>query len=128
QVTVTTAAGCVDTKSVNINVNTSPLTISSVVPPAGKTSGGKAITVNGGGFQSGATITLGGSAATNVVFVSSTKLTAKTPAHAAGFVNVVVTNPNTTINTLVNGYKYVSQQFDANGDSVIDPADIFYLV
>jgi len=67
-------------------------------------------------------------AATNVVFVNSTKLTAKTPAHAAGFVNVVVTNTNTTTNTLVNGYKYIAQQFDANGDTVIDPADIFYLV
>ena len=127
-VTVTTSAGCSDAKSANVNVTSSPITVTSVVPPAGKTTGGKPITVNGTGFQNGATITLGGSAATNVVFVNSTKLTAKTPAHAAGFVNVVVTNPDTGVGTLVNGYKYVTQQFDANGDTEIDPADIFYLV
>jgi PKD repeat protein len=128
QVTVTTAAGCSDTKSVNVTVAVSPVTVTSVVPPAGKTAGGKPITVNGTGFLSGATITLGGSPATSVVFVNSTKLTAVTPAHAAGFVNVTVTNTNTTNGTLTNGYKYVTQQFDANNDTVIDPADVFYLV
>src|SRR5207248_5554869 len=67
QVTVTTSAGCSDTKSQNVTVGVSPVSITSVVPSAGKTTGGKPITVNGGGFQSGATITLGGLAATNVV-------------------------------------------------------------
>jgi hypothetical protein len=129
QVVVTTSAGCSDTKSANITVNPLPtVTVTSVVPPAGKSTGGKNITVNGTNFQSGATITLGGSAATSVVFVNSTKLTAVTPAHSAGFVNVVVTNPDTASGTLVNGYKFVTQQFDANNDTVIDPADIFYLV
>jgi hypothetical protein len=129
QVTVTTAAGCSDTKSKNVTVTAlPPVTVTSVVPPAGKTTGGKNVTVNGTGFVSGATITFGGNAATNVVFVNSTKLTAKTPAHAAGFVNVTVTNPDTSTGTLTNGYKYVSQQFDANGDNMVDPSDIFYLV
>jgi hypothetical protein len=127
QCIVTTSAGCSDTKSKNVTV-TSAVTVTSVVPPAGKTTGGKNVTVNGTSFVSGATITFGGSLATNVVFVNSTKLTAKTPAHAAGFVNVTVTNPNTSNGTLVNGYKYVSQQFDANGDNIVDPSDIFYLV
>ena len=67
-------------------------------------------------------------AATNVVFVNSTKLTAKTPAHAGGAVSVTVTNPNHAFATLNNGYTYVPVQFDANGDHVIDPSDIFYLV
>jgi hypothetical protein len=43
-------------------------------------------------------------------------------------VNVTVTNPSTSSATLVNGYQYITTQFDANGDGVIDPADIFYLV
>jgi hypothetical protein len=130
QCTVTTSAGCSDTKSKNVNVTTAipPPTVTSVVPPAGKTAGGKNVTINGTNFQSGATITFGGNAATNVVFVSSTKLTAKTPAHAAGFVNVTVTNPDAQSGTLPNGYKYVTQQFDANNDGLIDPSDIFWLV
>jgi len=129
QVTVTTAAGCSDTKSANVNVTALPtVTVTSVIPPAGKTTGGKNVTINGSGFQSGATIKFDTSFATNVVFVNSTKLTAKTPAHAAGFVNVTVTNPDTSSGTLTNGYKYVSQQFDANGDNIVDPSDIFYLV
>jgi hypothetical protein len=130
QVTVTTSAGCSDTKSANVNVTAipTPLTVTSVTPPAGKTTGGKAVTVHGTGFVSGATLTFGGAAATNVVVVNSTTITAKTPAHAGGAVNVTVTNPSSQSATLTNGYTYVPQQFDANGDNVIDPADIFYLV
>jgi hypothetical protein len=127
QVTVS-RLGCSDTKSASVTITTIPVTITSVIPPAGKTTGGKNVTINGTGFQAGATVTFGGSAATSVVVVNSTKITAKTPAHAAGFVNVTVTNTNATTATLTNGYKYVSQQFDANGDNVVDPADIFWLV
>jgi len=125
QVTVS-RLGCSDTKSVGVPI--SPVTVTSVVPSSGKTTGGKNVTINGTNFLAGATVTFGGSAATSVVVVNSTKITAKTPAHAAGFVNVTVTNTNTSSGTLTNGYKYVSQQFDANGDNVIDPADIFWLV
>jgi beta-lactamase superfamily II metal-dependent hydrolase/DNA/RNA endonuclease YhcR with UshA esterase domain len=131
QVTVTAfAAPCSDTKSANVNVTAAPipLTVTSVVPPAGKTTGGKDVTVHGTGFQSGATVTFGGSAATNVVVVNATTITAKTPAHAGGAVNVTVTNPDTSSATLTNGYTFVPTQFDANGDDVIDPSDIFFLV
>jgi len=83
--------------------------------------------VNGTGFQSGATLTFGGTPATSVVVVSATKITAVTPAHIAGTVNVTVTNPDTSTGTLTNGYTYL-ELFDANGDHTIDPADIFYLI
>jgi len=129
-VTVTTSTNCSDSKSANVNVTAAPIpvTITSVVPPAGKTTGGKAVTVNGTGFLSGATLTFGGSAATSVVVVNSTKITALTPAHAGGAVNVTVTNTNASTATLTNGYTFVPTQFDSNGDHVIDPADIFFLV
>ena len=129
QVTVT-ANGCSDTKSANVNVTPQPpaITITKVTPPAGKTAGGKSVTISGTGFLSGATVTFGGAAATNVVVVNSTTITAKTPAHAGGAVNVTVTNTNNTSATLTNGYTYVPVQFDANGDHVIDPSDIFFLV
>ena len=50
------------------------------------------MTITGTGFLAGATVSLGGTAATGVTVVSSTSITATTPAHAAGAVNVVVTN------------------------------------
>jgi hypothetical protein len=126
-VTVTTSAGCSDTKSANVTV-ISAVTVTSVVPPAGSTFGGQPVTVNGTGFVTGAAVTFGGSAATNIVVVNSTKITAKTPAHAGGAVNVTVTNPDTGSGTLTNGYTYNPQQFDPNNDGVIDAADVFFLV
>jgi hypothetical protein len=41
-----------------------------------------------------------------VVVASGTQMTATTPAHAAGAVNVVVTNPDTQTGTLTSGYTY----------------------
>ncbi|HKS25605.1 MAG TPA: IPT/TIG domain-containing protein [Thermoanaerobaculia bacterium] len=126
-VTVTTAAGCSDAKSKNVTV-ISAVTVTSIVPANGSSFGGQPVTINGTGFVSGATVTIGGNAATNVVFVNSTKLTAKTPAHAAGTVNVTVTNPDTGNGTLTNGYTYHGQHFDPNNDGAVDPADVFFLV
>jgi hypothetical protein len=83
-----------------------PLGVSAVAPLFGSTGGGTAVTITGTGFQSGATVQIGGSAATSVVFVSSTTLTAVTPAHATGKVNVQVTNPGAASATLTNGYFY----------------------
>ena len=126
-VTVTTSANCSDAKSANVNV-ISAVTVTSITPATGSTFGGQPVTIGGTGFVSGATVTIGGSAATNVVFVNSTTIKAKTPAHAGGTVNVVVTNPDTGTGTLTNGYTYVPQKFDPNNDGVIDAADVFYLV
>jgi hypothetical protein len=127
-VTVTTAAGCSDTKSANVTITATTVTVTSVVPPNGVITGGTSVTINGSGFLPGATVTFGGTAATSVVVVSGIKITATTPAHAAGTVNVTVTNTNTSNGTLTNGFKYLQYNFDANGDGLIDPSDIFYLV
>jgi hypothetical protein len=66
------------------------------------------VTITGTNFVSGATATLGGTAATNVVVVNSTTITATTAAHAAGAVTVTVTNPDTQSGSLTNGYTYTS--------------------
>jgi hypothetical protein len=126
-VTVTTAAGCSDAKGANVAVSPTPVSVTSVVPATGPLAGGTNVTINGSGFAAGATVTFGGTAATNVVIVSGIKITAKTPAHAAGAVAVKVTNVDTTNGTLAAGFTY-AQQFDPNGDGVTDPADIFFLV
>jgi IPT/TIG domain-containing protein/dockerin type I repeat protein/Ig-like domain-containing protein/PKD domain-containing protein len=127
-VTVTTSAGCSDAKSANVNRVLPVVTVTSVVPNFGTVTGGTSVTINGTNFATGATVTFGGTAATNVVVVTSIKITAKTPAHAAGAVNVTVTNTDTSNGTLTAGYLYQAQVFDPNGDGVIDPADIFFLI
>jgi phosphoserine phosphatase len=82
--------------------------IASVVPNSGFTSGGTTITINGANFFIGATVSVGGVAATNVVRVSATRLTANTPPGAAGAANVVVTNTDTQSVTLTGGFTYVA--------------------
>jgi hypothetical protein len=127
-VTVTTSAGCSDAKSANVTVALPPVTLTSVSPGLGTTAGGSPITINGSGFVSGAAVNVGGAAATNVVVVSAIKITAKTPAHAAGIVNVAVTNADTSTATLTSGFRYQAIVFDPNADTVIDPADIFFII
>jgi hypothetical protein len=80
-------------------------TVTAVSPAGGSTAGGTAVSITGTNFQSGATVTVDGTAATSVVFVSSTRITAVTPAHAAGTVQVVVTNPTARVidTRLTNG-------------------------
>ena len=81
-------------------------TVSSVSPNNGPVAGGTGVTITGTGFVTGATVTFGGTAATNVVVTNSTTLTATTPAHAAGAVAVTVTNPDTQSGTLASGFTY----------------------
>ena len=86
-------------------VNTAP-TVASITPASGPIAGGTAVTITGTNFVSGATVSFGGTAATGVTVVSSTSITATAPAHAAGAVDLVVTNPNGQNGTLSNGYTY----------------------
>src|SRR5438067_1610730 len=83
-------------------------TVSAITPNSGSTGGGTPVTITGTGFLAGATVSLGGTAATGVAVVSSTSITATTAAHAAGTVNVVVTNTDAQSGTLTNGYTYTS--------------------
>jgi len=83
-------------------------TVTSITPNTGTANGGTAVTLTGTGFLAGATVSLGGTAATGVTVVNSTTITATTPAHAAGAVNVVVTNSDTQSGTLSNGYSYTT--------------------
>jgi hypothetical protein len=82
--------------------------VSSVTPNSGITAGGTSLTISGNSFVSGATVTLGGAAATNVNVLNGTTITATTPAHAAGAVNLVVSNPDNQSATLSNGFTYTT--------------------
>ena len=83
-----------------------PPTVTSVSPNNGPTSGGTAVTISGSNFVAGATVTFGGASATNVVVVSGTQITAKTPAGNAGAVTVAVTAAGQT-GSLASGFTYI---------------------
>jgi len=81
------------------------LTVVAVSPTIGPTEIASEIRVSGTGFLNGATLMLGGAAA-RVIGVTSTALTALTTAHAAGSVDVVVTNPGGPSVTLAGAYTF----------------------
>ncbi len=70
----------------------SGITVTSVSPTSGPVGGGTPVTVTGTNFASGATVAFGSSPANNVKVVSSTQITATSPAHAKGTVVVSVNN------------------------------------
>src|SRR2546425_4234321 len=59
-------------------------TVTGIAPTSGTTAGGTTVTITGTGFLSGASVTLGGTAATNVAVGRRTSVTATTPVDAGG--------------------------------------------
>ena len=119
-ITATTPAGSVGAVTVTVTVSgrsgslangftyvVRP-TVSSVSPSSGLAAGGTAVTITGTNFAAGATVTFGSAAATNVVVVSSTSITATTPAGSAGAVTVMVTVSGQS-GSLTNGFTYIGQ-------------------
>ena len=70
-----------------------PPSLSSLTPTSGPTAGGTPVTITGTGFLPGSTVEFGGVPATGVTVVSSTEITATSPANPAGAVDVVVSSP-----------------------------------
>jgi hypothetical protein len=71
-------------------------TVAAIAPNSGSTAGGTAVTITGTQFTGATSVTIGGAAATGMTVVNATTITATTPAHAAGAVDVVVTTPDGT--------------------------------
>lgn len=75
------------------------------------------VTITGTGFVSGCTVTIGGVAATSVVFVNSTTLTCYPGTHgSAGQKDVKVTNPDTQYGTKVNALRVMVAENWHRGD------------
>jgi hypothetical protein len=89
--------------------------VTAISPNTGTANGGTAVTVTGTGFLSGAAVTIGGTPATGVTVVSSTSITATTPAHAAGAADVVVMNTDNQTGALSGGYTYTSATGGGSG-------------
>jgi hypothetical protein len=115
------------TCTVNVTAALPPSGIS-VSPNVGTNAGGTAVTISGSGFTNTTSVTFGGNAASSVVVVNDSTITAVTPSNANGAVNVVVsrscdstsgTGTNSfTFETIVNGSANltgVNATFAANG-------------
>ena len=82
-------------------------TVSSVSPNTGSVIGGTSVVVTGTGFTFATAVTFGGIAAASFTVNSGTQITAVVPAHAAGAVDVAVTN-NVGSSALSAGFTYTN--------------------
>lgn len=85
--------------------------IASLSPPAGTRTGGTVVTIRGGGFSTAvpASVSFGGVAATEVTVVDAVTLTARTPAHAPGHVDVAITTSKGST-TSAGAYTFASSR------------------
>ena len=99
------------------NAPAAPPSITNISPDAGSTGGYTPMTITGTGFQPGATVTLGGSTLQGRFDRgSSATLQLRTPAHAAGTVDLLVTNPDGQAHRLRGAYTYAPpDSLDFNG-------------
>jgi len=70
--------------------------VTSISPTMGSTAGGTTVTITGVDFTGATGVDFGGTPATSFTVDSDTTITATTPAHAAGLVNVTVTTAGGT--------------------------------
>jgi len=96
----------------------SSLTVRAISPNSGTTLGGTMVTITGTKFAADATVTIGGTAATNITVQGETSLTATTPQHASGAADVVVNAGGKTGN-LAGAFTFVSPGRSDNQAPVI---------
>ena len=106
-VTVTDANSVTATATFALTVNLPAPSFSSITPASGPLAGGTSVTIAGTNFTGATAVTFGGTAATSFTVNNATSITAVTPAHAAGAVNVVVAAPGGS-GTGTNAYTYVT--------------------
>jgi hypothetical protein len=86
-----------------------PITIESVQPAVGSTEGGTLLAIFGASLKSGATVTIDGKSVP-AEFGDFEALYLDTPAHAAGAVDITVTNPDGGTSRLDGGFTYAPPQ------------------
>ncbi|WP_198598423.1 putative Ig domain-containing protein, partial [Mangrovicella endophytica] len=91
--------------SVTVTCSGTSPTVTGITPTSGSTAGGTAVTLDGTNLANVTSVTFDGVAATSVS-ATATSITATTPAHAPGIVNVTVSG-TTGSATVVNGFTYI---------------------
>ena len=106
-----------------IPADTNPLpTVAAISPLFGSPAGGTSVTITGTNFLANPSVYFDGVAATNAVQVNGTTITATTPAHASGGVDVVVVNADNRGATLKNGYTFGTPNVLPSGDTQGGPS------
>lgn len=82
-------------------------TLTAVTATSGSASGGLGVTITGTNLTGTTSLTFDGIAATSVNVVNATTVTAVTPAHVAGSVDVAIATPEGDA-TLANGFTFVT--------------------
>jgi hypothetical protein len=96
------------TASLALTILPAVATVASVSPTDGPTGGGQKVTITGTGFTRATGVSFGKSPATSFTVKSSTEITATTPKHLAGVLDVKVTNAGGTSPTSVrDGYTFM---------------------
>lgn len=103
-ITVSSGAGTSDTSSADQFTYNPVLT--AIVPNNGPAAGGQSVTISGAGLNGATAVSFGGTAAASFTVVNSSTISAVTPAHAGGTVNVTVT---TSGGGTSNGISYTFQ-------------------
>ena len=93
--------------TISVGSTATPPTFTSITPNNGTTSGNVGVTLTGTNLTGATAVTFGGTPATSVNVVSATQVTAVTPVHTAGAVDVTITTPLGFV-TLTNGYTYTA--------------------
>lgn len=107
-VQITTTSGKSASLANGFTYITATFSVNSVSPFSGPAAGGTTVTISGSGFQTGASLTFGGLAASSVKLTNSSTITAVTPVHSSGSVTVTVTNSSGDSATLPSGFTFHS--------------------
>lgn len=125
---VALAGGCNGTSGLPVSpsppppvaIPSPPLTIAAVSPDLGSTGGRTRVKITGTGIHRQAVVSLGVASTRGGYdprLPEGTTIFVDSPAHAAGVVDVVITNPDGQSARLANGYTFASpDSFDFNGE------------
>ena len=93
-ITVTTSAGTSTTSAADVFTFVAPPapSVSAINPTSGSTAGGTSVTVTGADLSDVSDVSFGGTAAASFTVDSASQITAVSPAHAAGPVDITVTS------------------------------------
>jgi hypothetical protein len=121
-ITVTTPSGTSATSAADrFSYTAAPApAVTGITPSSGTMAGGTVVTITGSNFTGASAVCFGGTPATTFSVVSDTAITATSPYHAAGTVDVTVTTPSGTSATSAAdqfSYVYVTAPAPAAGQS-----------
>jgi parallel beta-helix repeat protein len=101
----------------NVTIVAGGVVVTGATPVCHSSDGGTTITIAGSGFANGASVTIGGAAATNVTVVDDGHITATVPPQAPGWAKIVVTNSDGSSATATNAIRVYSP-YDPDGCGV----------